>query len=376
MEPFALYLKKYFHANPHLGARDRRNVRHLCYAWWRLGKAGTQLSENERMAIAFFLSYQDNDKFSQRFFKNDYLLNSITEPINLKWEIVVKQYDGLFSLSDVFPFQSLIETSINTHDFVLDGFNRRKLWTRINRHDKQKVLDFFYSENVPFRISDVNEFAMQLPDDYDIINALPFQNGWLEVQDLSSQLLGSWYRPIDGQKWLDACAASGGKSLQLLDRNNNIDLTVTDIRESILKNLNFRFKRNNTRFYQSAIVDWSNPQEGLKKIYNEQFDAVIADVPCSGSGTWARSPEHKNQITEDKINAFSDLQFTISSNLIPTLKKGGSLFYSTCSVYQTENHLVVDRLIKHFSLELIQSKIIDGSKSQADTMFVAELKKQ
>jgi 16S rRNA (cytosine967-C5)-methyltransferase len=209
-----------------------------------------------------------------------------------------------------------------------------------------------------------------------VINSVPYLKGWIEIQDLSSQLLGAAYSPQSNEKWLDACAASGGKSLQLLDMQPNVDLTVTDIRESILINLQLRFKRNYIKHYKSSVVDWSNSTSASLQSELGLFDAIIADVPCSGSGTWARTPEQKLSFTKEKLQHFSELQYAITSNLLAVLKKGGVLYYSTCSVYKNENVDVVNRLVENNSLDLVEQKVISGIGSYADTMYFAKLIKK
>ena len=105
LEPFSIYLKKYFQSNPQLGARDRRNIRHLCYSWWRLGHAGKSLPINERMLVAFFLSYFENDKLSQRLLQEESLLNLINQSIQKKWNYVTILYEGQFDQNDLFPLK-------------------------------------------------------------------------------------------------------------------------------------------------------------------------------------------------------------------------------------------------------------------------------
>jgi len=373
LEPFALYLKKYFQANPKLGSRDRRNIRQLCYAWWRLGNAGKKYSDIERMAIALYLSYEQIDGFSERIFKDEKLINSIILHPKLKWDLLQQLYELDLNSSDVFPFCDLIESELSLDDFIYDGFLRRNLWVRIKKNFVTQSLDFFENNKVDFKIHPSSNLSLQLPDDFDVMSSVPYLKGWIEIQDLSSQQLGAHYSLQPNVKWLDACAASGGKSLQLFDMQSTIDLTVTDIRESILTNLQLRFKRNQISNYKSKVVDWSvsSSQNGA-----ELFDAIIADVPCSGSGTWARTPEQKLSITKEKIQHYSELQYNIANNLLAVLRKEGTLYYSTCSVYKNENIDVVNRLVSNHSLELVEQKIISGIGSHADTMYLATLVKK
>ena len=376
LEPFSIYLKKYFQANPKLGSRDRKNIRQLCYAWWRLGNAGKEYSNTERMAVALFLSYNQIDAFSERIFKDEKLLSSIVLHPKLKRDFLLQNHAIVLNTSELFPFGDLVESDFSLDDFVYDGFLRRSLWIRINKKFENEVLAFYENEKVDFKIHPVSKLALQLPDDFDVLNSEPYMKGWIEIQDLSSQLLGASYAIQKNEKWLDACAGSGGKSLQLLDMNTDIDLTVTDIRKSILTNLHLRFKRNHIKQYKSDVVDWSIADNlSLQSVFKE-YDAIIADVPCSGSGTWARTPEQKLCVDKEKIQSFSNLQYNITNNLVAALKKGCPLYYSTCSIYKQENSDVVNRLLNNNALELAEQKIISGIGSYADTMYFAKLIKQ
>lgn len=376
LEPFAIYLKKYFRANPKLGSRDRKNIRQLCYAWFRLGNAGNEYADVKRMAIALFLSYQQIDGFSERIFKDENLLSSLALHPKSKLDLLMQLYSVKIDLTEIFPLIDLIESELPLDDFIADGFLRRNLWIRINKKFESQTLAFFESNKLEFKIHSSSNLSVQLPDDFDVMSSEPFINGWIEIQDLSSQLLGSHYTPQSNEKWLDACAASGGKSLQLLDNEPKIDLTVTDIRESILTNLQLRFKRNHIANYRSKVVDWAGANNHACQSELESFDAIIADVPCSGSGTWARTPEQKSSMTSEKLKQYTDLQYKISSNLLAALNQGGVLYYSTCSVYRNENTDVINKLINNHCLDLIEQKIISGIGTNADTMYFAKLIKR
>ena len=98
-------------------------------------------------------------------------------------------------------------------------------------------------------------------------------------------------------------------------------------------------------------------------------------MPCSGSGTWARTPEQLYFFKEERIDQYATLQTQIASNTIEYLKTGGRIIYITCSVFKKENEDVVNELIKQFSLRAISMELINGVQRKADSMFVAVLKK-
>lgn len=197
------------------------------------------------------------------------------------------------------------------------------------------------------------------------------------MQDLASQMTGTLFEPKASERWLDACAGSGGKSLMLLDLQPEVSLFVTDVREEILQRLHERFKRAGIRSYSRAVMDLTRPgvlQEAGS--FPKQFDAIIADVPCSGSGTWASSPEMLESQRQLDISSFTERQYQIAANLLPSVKSGGRLIYLTCSVYAAENEEVVTRLLEHDSLELQQQQYFQLSAEGGDVLFGAVLMKR
>jgi 16S rRNA (cytosine967-C5)-methyltransferase len=199
------------------------------------------------------------------------------------------------------------------------------------------------------------------------------------VQDRSSQQTGNVIVKSQNfaddyklQVW-DCCAASGGKSIMLADLFEHISLTVSDIRESILQNLKQRFRTAGIQHYTSFISDLSRKQKDLP---NAPFDMIVADVPCTGSGTWARTPEQLYFFQEKSLKSFADRQFAIASNCLQWLKPNGHLVYITCSVFASENEEVVQQLVENNLLMLVHDEYITGYLHGADSMYIAILKRR
>ena len=136
-------------------------------------------------------------------------------------------------------------------------------------------------------------------------------------------------------------------------------------------NLKKRFANAGIKNYESFVVDLANKSA----IQNVQSKIIIADVPCSGSGTWSRTPEQLYFFLERKIEEYSKLQKRIVSNAIAQLQPGGSFVYITCSVFKKENEEVAMYIKENFHLQLKQMEILKGYDKKADSMFVAVFKK-
>jgi 16S rRNA (cytosine967-C5)-methyltransferase len=144
-------------------------------------------------------------------------------------------------------------------------------------------------------------------------------------------------------------------------------LAVSDIRESILMNLQKRFKRAGIKSYDWFVADVSSPGFDFQK----KFDLVICDAPCSGSGTWSRTPEQLFFFKEEKIEQYAHLQKQIVSNASKALKKNGCFLYITCSVFEKENEAMVKFIENSLPLQLKSMEYLKGYDKKADTLFVA-----
>ena len=153
---------------------------------------------------------------------------------------------------------------------------------------------------------------------------------------------------------------------------DNIDLTVSDIRPSIIQNLKQRFAKAGIRKYKSFVYDVANSK---LPIPNSTYDLIICDAPCTGSGTWSRTPEQLYFFNKEKINEYALRQQKIVSNAIRSLKSDGYFLYITCSVFNKENEAIADFIQQHFQLDLIKVELIKGYDKKADTMFAALFQK-
>jgi len=143
-------------------------------------------------------------------------------------------------------------------------------------------------------------------------------------------------------------------------------------RESILLNLKNRFETAGIKNYQSFIADLADSQF---LIPNSQFQIVICDAPCTGSGTWSRTPEQLYYLKRKTIDVYVAMQQQIVSHVIPHLQQGATFIYITCSVFKQENEDLVNFIKEKFHLQLLQMELLTGYDKKADSMFTAVFKK-
>lgn len=374
--PLHHVLKDVFRRNKKFGSRDRRWIRELCYARFRVGTLLDHLSDEEALLWSLYLvSDEPSTVLSNILETGGEEFATLDSTLSLKEKLAMAGVENTESASEkVFPFIGHVSDEVNPVAFALSMLKQPDVWIRVREGVLDKVTKLLDDQGILYRPHSSISLALALPAGVSLDGKGILEGGLAEIQDLSSQRTVEMMPAQPGQHWLDACAASGGKSLLLMDRVKGIDLTVSDNRVSVLKNLDERFKRNGILKYKSVVRDWSQPALPVVN-ETEVYDGIIADVPCSGSGTWARTPEQQRYFSAEKMETFSSLQFAIVSNLIPALKTGGSLVYITCSVFKDENEIQLKRLVDKLPVKLVRHEYFLGADHQADTMFAALLQK-
>ena len=366
--PLTKFLPDFFKRNKQMGSNDRRSASRLIYNYFRLGKAIADKSIEERLFLSEFLCNTLDNPFLQHFRPD--LNEKINYTLTEKIEIASKE-EGLV-LTDVFPFTKSLSKGIQQESFLSSFFIQPDLYIRVNPLALEWVLKTLEESGLVFRL--IGTLTIALPNGTNLNKLFPdsaYPVKPYEVQDLSSQGTLKFFKPNRYEYWWDACAASGGKSLLLHSEQPDIKLLVSDIRESVLNNLDERFIAAGLRTYHKKQLDLTKNVE--PEIHDYEFDGIILDAPCSGSGTWGRTPEMISQFEESKIAGFQNLQKTIASNVIKYLKVGKPLIYITCSVFRGENEEIVQYLQKIHGMQLEASELIKGYENKADTMFVARL---
>jgi 16S rRNA (cytosine967-C5)-methyltransferase len=363
--PLSKFLPGFYRQNKQMGSTDRRVASRLVYSYFRLGQALPNLATDERLIVAEFLCNTQSNSFLLHF-KPDWAA-CVNFTIDDKLTLVKTAYPA-FKLEDVFPWASQISAGIDKDAFLKSFFCQPDLFIRVRNGYDHLVKAELNKAGVVFK--DEGNGCYALPNGTRLETIFAKQN-WFEVQDLSSQQTGDFFRPQRWDSWWDACAASGGKSLLLHEDEPNIKLVVSDIRESVLSNLDERFQLAGLTKYQKKVLDLTTNID--QTLHDYEFDGIILDAPCSGSGTWGRTPEMIAQFMPAKIEFFQRLQKGIAQNVVKYLKPGKPLIYITCSAFKGENEDVVDYLVKELGLKLEESKVLKGYEHKADTMFVARL---
>lgn len=366
--PLHRHLFSYFKQNKQMGSSDRRWATRYIYSFFRLGKALSKVDVLERLAIADFLCNEGSSLVIGQYLPA--LEAQIELPVIEKIEIIKKKYPS-FKLEEVFSFDAELSDGIDKQHFYQSFFIQPDLFIRVRSTHIQSVINQLQANAISFR--EVGDTTLALPNGTKLEQAITDPRLY-QIQDLSSQYTGSFFEPYKYDYWWDACAASGGKSLLLHSLEPNIELLVSDVRENSLNNLQERFQLAGLKKYHLKAMDLLQNNDQI--LHHYEFDGVLLDAPCSGSGTWGRTPEMLYFFEKYKVENYVKLQKGIAANVIKYLKPGKPLIYMTCSVFKAENEDVVDYLTKTYELELERMELIKGYDKKADSMFVARLIKK
>ncbi len=309
VEPFYLYLKKYFSANKKHGSRDRKQITSLCYNYFRLGNGvSPQVSLEDKFLLGIFLCELSPSALLATL-KSEWN-EQITELLKSKLKIVEESFD----VKNIFSFNRNLSERISTAQFALSFLVQPKLFIRIRPRKTNSVIDKIKKAN--FSFEKMNNDCLAFAHNEKVTDIISVDKEAV-VQDYNSQRVGETilkYFTVKDESpvsvW-DCCAGSGGKSILVTDILKNIELTVTDKRSSILQNLQKRFASADIRNYKSFVAGLSGSITPSLDGFVQKQNLIIADVPCSGSGTWSRTPELLIFFKEKEIERYAQLQKSI-----------------------------------------------------------------
>jgi 16S rRNA (cytosine967-C5)-methyltransferase len=168
-----------------------------------------------------------------------------------------------------------------------------------------------------------------------------FADGWCVVQDEASQLVGEFTGAEPGERILDACASPGGKTITMAARQGSRGLIVAaDLRERRVRLLRETLRRTGASSVRVVQADVTVPLP-----FQEGFDRVLLDAPCSGLGTVRRDPDIKWRREEGGLAELARVQGLMLDHAAAVVRPGGRVIYSTCSSEPDENSTVVEAFL-------------------------------
>ena len=242
-------------------------------------------------------------------------------------------------------FTAICEQWPNRSATIIEANNQQPpMILRVNsrRCSREAYLLQLKEAGIPAREGELSPDAVYLQAPRDVAELPGFAEGMVSVQDEAAQLAALLIAPAPGERVLDACAAPGGKSCHMLERQPELgELVAMDVDPQRLS----RVEQNLERLTLQASVmvgDGSNPPAELAV---DSFDRILVDAPCSASGVIRRHPDVKLLRRQEDVESFARQQLAILKGLWPLLKPGGKLLYATCSILDGENGAVVRQFL-------------------------------
>jgi len=338
--PFHLYLKEIFRQNKNWGSKDRKNYRNICYTYFR----HFQLIKTSSLADK--IDYLER-QLTQPIIKNTLAFSSFEGHISEKLEINHLNYD--FSKEPDVYFRALPKHEESIEKNILE---------QGKKCEKNQTIPGIFKLSAKTNL-----------DEY-------IQSGKGYIQDLSCQLaISKLSQHVEMKRVWDCCSGAGGKAIDITLINPRIQLFCSDKRKQILINLKARFQLLGLPVPDTQEIDLLTDLNQLNDGYKNQ-SLIVADVPCTGSGTWRRNPENLVYFNRDLIQNYSSLQAQILKNIDKFVKNNGYIFYMTCSIFKSENEQNIEKFLNHHQYEIVFQEYFGGYELDADTIFGCLLKKK
>jgi 16S rRNA (cytosine967-C5)-methyltransferase len=252
-------------------------------------------------------------------------------------------------------------------EMILRAGNRRP--EVIYRHNSLKMernqfLELLSEEEVEYENTFLESFfklkKINNPADTEV-----FKRGGAYIQGTSAGLASLLLDVKEGMKVLDLAAAPGGKTSHLAELMNNTgQITALDISAKRLRLVEENLKRLGVKNVKLKKADAAQYKD------EQQYDRILADLPCSGLGLIASKPEIKWEKDQSVIKKMAELQSEILNNNLSKLKNGGKLLYSTCTLSREENQEIVDKILqenKELKLLDLSQKLTQVSSLKIET---------
>lgn len=256
------------------------------------------------------------------------------------------------------------ETAVSMMESFLKN-NKTTVRCNFARASKAEILKSLQEQGVNVTESGISEGVLYL-ENYDYLEGLAaFNNGLIQVQDLSSTFVGEAADPKEGDYIIDVCGAPGGKSIHMADKLHGTGMVevrdVTEHKVSLIQENIDRcgFENIRTKIQDALVLD----QESIEKA-----DIVIADLPCSGLGIIGRKPDIKYRLKPEDLDSLATLQREILSVVQSYVKPGGKLVFSTCTINKKENEENVQWFLNQFPFDSVDLTGKLGDQLTADTM--------
>ncbi len=344
-------INEYFRSRKYIGSSDRRFISEQI---WNIIRNRRKLEFDAKNVDArrILMAYVKDDAYKV-FAGGKYAPYplSVNEEEWLEEMLNQVQHDGI-----IYPLDVECETpkwlfeKIKNPSLCKALNNKAPADFRINAENRETVIRKLKGEGLDFEPTPYSPIGIRSVERVNLNNCIVFQEGLIDVQDEASQIASILCDVKPQDKVIDYCAGAGGKALTisyLLQNKGNI--FVHDInweRLEAIKDRAERLKATNIEIIKQLADD-------------DLYDKFIIDAPCSGTGTWRRSPDAKFRLTLEQLKNLNKSQAQILDFAYDHLKPEGRIVYITCSVLRDEDESIIEKFLhKHKKMRLVNIKEI------------------
>lgn len=226
--------------------------------------------------------------------------------------------------------------------------------------------DTLTQHDISARTSEISDYGIILDKACSVQSLPDFAEGGISVQDEAAQLSSELLELSPKLRVLDACAAPGGKTCAMLEKEPSLSVLALDSDANRAQ----RIEENLNRLTLSAEIKIARAENITEWWDGKPFDRILLDAPCSATGVIRRHPDIKLLRHENDIKQLAELQLILIHTLWETLAPGGILLYATCSIFSQENSRIVERFLKKTNDAELEPIIADWG---VDTSFGRQL---
>ena len=349
-------LQSYFRSKKYIGSKDRKFIsnsfwnilRHRYKIHWHLDYLNLEVTfEKEIMLELFFLNkdYFNNSSKIRQLFILKYKEIKIFHDVDLDFlkRLNYKEFynkempEHIFYELPKYLLKSLKNSFKNEWRDVAFSLNQEGFFDiRVNMlqgKSRDEIYHLLEDIKVPLQLTKYSSLGIRLSKRFPIEGHKLFKKGFLEIQGEASQLVSILLDVKPGMQVADICSGAGGKSLILADiMKNKGRILSLDTNKKKLSNAGLRLKRAGVHNVERRLVKPNWNVTGLEK----KFDLVLIDAPCSGIGTWSRSPDSKFSFSPKKLQELVNIQAELLLKGSLMVAPGGKLAYVVCSFLPEE----------------------------------------
>ena len=356
--PADKHMAYFFRNRRYIGSKDKGVIADLVYGSFREQgvltaalRAARLPVDSRGLILAYLARFSDSDMPLSDVFGDDKYQAKALSKLEKQALETLKSHES-DRLSDKLNFPQWLAPYLESAfgadlESEMQGMNGRATSDiRVNtlKTTRAKLKDHLISEGFEMYEGDLSPLCLRMNDRRSLFGLDIFKQGHFEMQDEGSQLIAAACDVKSGMKVVDFCAGAGGKTLALAAAmQNKGGIVACDIHERRLKEMPKRLKRAGVHNVQPKLLEQENDK--WVKRQKEKMDVVLVDAPCSGTGTWRRSPDARWRLTSNTLVELQEIQASILASASRMVKVGGRLVYATCSVLKEENEKQVEAFL-------------------------------